>query len=834
MSLTDYINEKVSFLIAASKKVATLDDVLPVKNIEADFIVMKSGRIVHGFEISSPLMERWTAEDYNLNAGIFESSFKSLNEGTVIQKIDIYYYDYQDKSKDKKFFESRYTDHFFGRPKLKHKAYLFLISPNATNIKKDEINNLNARPNTKELKKDNANLSDRIDEFGLLVDQYVQEISSIDNIGFKKINGEEFKILYNQMLNLEFRFDPGQPYHAIENKDNTLIIGSKKLNVLSLTEQAREVSNSRKNYYGVDSSFTYNLHGYYLKPHIVNTNYWIENTEKVLEKLDSEKIKSNVASEAGAEAGQVISEGLDELTKDIRTDQKRLVSMSKNMLIWGQDDGYRDRIKTEAISEVRSLGDAEMIEESYANATQFFACLPGNGAENIRYLLMPSDVAVAYQEWTTTDWPMGKGDYFADRFRNPVLVPIYNKDIDSQNGIVIGPTGSGKSYFMNHLVVQRFERGERQIIIDVGGTYKNNIEAIGGKYYKYDVENPISFNPFLITPSLSKDGAMEYKLLPEKKEFIVGVLSEIWLKNYPNQGQKSILDLWLDKYFQFETLVLNKKAPPLEHFIKVVSLNNFYYWLKDYNDKNSTDRDHLDNIKVLGEKDYLTFIVTLHPFVIGQNKNLLNNPSNLDISENLLVCFDMAGVKDSKDLYKLVTMLLVELTIDVIRRFKNDIKHFIMDEAWSMISEGSMSDFVGYMYRTIRKEKGSIFIITQGIKEIIDSKIGDVIIGQSATKVILIHTDPVKIDLLGKHLGLSEQALDKIRSLRKVPEAREFFIQQELISDVFTIEVPLEEHVLITSNPTERNHFLKLKEKHQGNVERAVEEWVIDKKINKI
>lgn len=829
MSLLKTLKET---LLGAEPELTDLKTKLPVLNFEKEQMIMRSGRVVFGYEIECPLMESWAHDDFNVNAGLFQSSFKSLPVGTVVQKLDVFFFDYQAKGKNLGFFESRYMDHFFGRPKLKHKSFLFLISPNATNKKREEISSSFARVNQKDNSKDNENISERIDQWALTAPMYIQELSGIDGIKFNKLSGESMKLLYRQLLNLEFRFDPGEPARAMENKDNCLVIGEKKVNVLSLTEQAREVSNSRPNYYGVASSFTYNLNGYFLKPHIINTNFWIENTEKKLDDLDREKIKSNVASEAGSETGQVVSEGLDELTRDIRENQKTLVSMSKNLIIWGTDDGYRDRVINEAISEVRAMNDSNMIVESYCNAVQFFSCLPGNGAENIRYLLMPSDVAVAYQDWTTCDWPLGYGDYFADRFRNPVQVPIYNTMIDSQNGMVIGPTGSGKSYFWNHLVIQRFERKERQFIIDVGGTYKNNVEALGGKYFKYDAENPISFNPFLIQKTINKEGQEDYIVNDEKKEFIISLLGQIWLKSYPSPAQKAILEAWLESYYLFEGLLLRKEANRPEGFIDTISLNNFYYWLKEMHAKKreNLDEQHSDYLK---QFNLAEFFIVVEPYVKGAKKGLLNNPSNLDISEDRLVCFDMAGVKDNKDLYPLITMLLVELTIDILRKYKNDIKHFAMDEAWSMLAEG-MGDFVAYMYRTIRKERGSFFVITQGIEEIVNSKIGAAIIGQSATKIILYHSDPVKIENLGRHLGLSEQALDKIRSLRKIPEAREFFIQQESNSEVFTIEVPLEEHALITSNPAERNHLNSLKEKYNGNVERAVEEWVIDKKANKI
>ena len=58
------------------------------------------------------------------------------------------------------------------------------------------------------------------------------------------------------------------------------------------------------------------------------------------------------------------------------------------------------------------------------------------------------------------------------------------------------------------MIIQRLERGERQIIIDVGGTYKTIF--FGNKkslFYEYDPSKPLKYNPFLI--HRSKNGWYE-------------------------------------------------------------------------------------------------------------------------------------------------------------------------------------------------------------------------------------------------------------------------------------------------------------------------------------
>ena len=69
--------------------------------------------------------------------------------------------------------------------------------------------------------------------------------------------------------------------------------------------------------------------------------------------------------------------------------------------------------------------------------------------------------------------------------------------------VVCGPSGSGKSFFMNHLVRQYWEQNTHIILIDIGNSYKGLCDLIhqrtngeDGIYYTYSEKHPIAFNPF--------------------------------------------------------------------------------------------------------------------------------------------------------------------------------------------------------------------------------------------------------------------------------------------------------------------------------------------------
>ena len=46
---------------------------------------------------------------------------------------------------------------------------------------------------------------------------------------------------------------------------------------------------------------------------------------------------------------------------------------------------------------------------------------------------------------------------------------------NKENRIVIGPSGSGKSFWLNNYILQSYELGRDIMIIDIGGSYRSMI-----------------------------------------------------------------------------------------------------------------------------------------------------------------------------------------------------------------------------------------------------------------------------------------------------------------------------------------------------------------------
>ena len=81
-------------------------------------------------------------------------------------------------------------------------------------------------------------------------------------------------------------------------------------------------------------------------------------------------------------------------------------------------------------------------------------------------------------------------------------LPMRKGDRTRPQQVHIGPSGSGKSFFTNHLVRQYYEQGT-QSVADNGNSYQGLCSLIhdrthgeDGIYITYEEDNPIAFNPF--------------------------------------------------------------------------------------------------------------------------------------------------------------------------------------------------------------------------------------------------------------------------------------------------------------------------------------------------
>lgn len=818
-------------------KTAAFDAVLPVHSFEDDKVIFRDGRVAVGFAIEPAEMESWTEDDYNAFQTALLGALRPLPTGTIVQKTDIYYdRPYREDKTQQTYFEGKMNKHFFERLVLFQKSYLFIsfapvaVKPTKTNA----VNALVTRAGEALVKNPFGSLLQTLEVAESAALELVQAVRDLGGVDFTRLASAEIRGLYLQYFNLNFDGQPARQEREIANEVGTLAVGENKVNVVSMVGQGSDAYPAVRNGYGVTAPMLFPLTHVLQCPHVLTQALLIQHTKQALGSLDTDRKLNNSLAILATQDNHLRAAEVEEFTAEVRAENKQIVSLHLSVLLWDTNDTNRRENVERVTAAFRSMFGTESVVEGHLALPLFFGLLPGNGWQvPDRWLTTTADRASCYFHWTATYKTDAVGEYLTDRFRNLVQVNLFNTSLDNQNALVIGPSGSGKSYTFGNLIVQRFEKGARQIIMDVGGTYRNVLQSLNGAdfvntYFEYDPANPIEFNPFLV-PREGENGPWLYT--DEKTNFHLALLAALWKGSKDtglDKSERAILSRFLIEYYALlnESDRLgqtDEERPNMESFFRFVQAYDVEMMRPVREHHEGEEPDPRDGQRRKYQKDmkYIDmhqFFLVLSQYVTGgRYEKVLNADRDVDLSEYRLICFDLAKVQADPDLYPVVAMLITELSLDLFRKFPDAVKYIALDEAWTMLS-GVLSEFIESMYRTIRKTNGSVTIITQGIHEITSSKIGPAVINNSSTKIILRHINPDSLAQLQAPLGLTGHEMDLIKSVRATDQLREFFIKQGGKAKVYALEASPQLDAILTSKPVERNHLnnlVKFYQQHQ-------------------
>jgi conjugation system TraG family ATPase len=249
----------------------------------------------------------------------------------------------------------------------------------------------------------------------------------------------------------------------------------------------------------------------------------IPNQVMTLKKLELKKKRHSGIPDP---ANQFCVDDIDLLLTDVARESQLLVNCHFNIVVAAQTDEIQKAVNF-IESSLFSLGIV-VNKNAYNQLELFRSALPGNAVELKSYdwFLTTCDAALCFffKESLPCDEPSDFLIRFTDRQGIPIGVdpadlPMRTGRINNRNKFVLGPSGSGKSFFMNALIEQYMAHNMDVVIVDTGHSYSGLCTRFKGKYITYSDKNPITMNPFQITEE-------EYNI--EKKDFLSTLIGLLW------------------------------------------------------------------------------------------------------------------------------------------------------------------------------------------------------------------------------------------------------------------------------------------------------------------
>lgn len=502
--------------------------------------------------------------------------------------------------------------------------------------------------------------------------------------------------------------------------------------------------------------------------HIYNQYIFVDSSAEILRNLEK-SARTMLSLSRYSRENQINREWIDLYLNEAHSKGFTAIRSSANVLAWAESDIKLKRIKNEIGSQITAMG-CKPRHNTIDVATLFWAGIPGISgdfpAEESFYTFMEQAVCLFSNETSYNSSLSPFGIKMCDRDGSPLHIDLWDSPmkrgiISNRNMFVVGGSGSGKSFFMNHLVRQYWEQGVHIVLVDVGNSYKGLCDLINQKtegrdgiYYTYSDEAPIAFNPFYVE---------DRKFDVEKKESIKALIMTLWKKDSEpaTRSEEVVLSNAISEYIN-----KIKKDETL-----LPSFNGFYEFV-------NTDYKAVLDRKNIREKDFdiFNFLNVLEPYYKGGNFDfLLNSTEKIDLLHKRFVVFEVDSIKDHPILFPVVTLIIMETFINKMRRLQGVKKMIVIEEAWKALMNRGMEEYIKYLYKTVRKFYGAVATVTQEIDDIISSPIvKESIINNSDCKILLDQKKYLnKFYSIQKLLGLSEKEKAQVLSVNmaKTPKS---------------------------------------------------------------
>ena len=552
---------------------------------------------------------------------------------------------------------------------------------------------------------------------------------------------------------------------------------------------------------------------------VYNQIIFVPNQKRELALLDKKK---NRHASMPNPSNLIAVEDIKRVQEVIARENKQLVYTHYNLIVTGSPDTDIQKCTNHLENAFGRMG-IHISKRAYNQLELFVNSFPGNcygmNDDYDRFMTLgDAATCLMYKEKIVHSEDTPFKVYYTDRQGVPVAIDISGKEgrnklTDNSNFFVLGPSGSGKSFYVNSMVRQAHEQDTDIVLVDTGNSYEGLCEYFGGKYISYTEEHPITMNPFKIKReewNIEKLGFLKnlVMLIWKGSQGTVSKTEDRLIEQVINEyydayfTTKRVSNLCFNTFYEFSTERLPKICE--ENGLHGIDLSSYNYLLKDF-------------------------------YKGGSHEVTLNENMDSSLFDETFIVFEIDSIKDDPLLFPLVTLIIMDVFLQKMRIKKNR-KMLIIEEAWKAIASPMMAEYIKYLYKTARKFWASVGVVTQEIQDIIGSEIVKEAIINNSDVVMLLDQSKFKerFDTIKAILGLTDVDCKKIFTINRLENKegrsffREVFIRRGQTSNVYGVEEPHECYMTYTTERAEKEALKLYKRELKCNHQQAIEAYCRD------
>lgn len=476
-----------------------------------------------------------------------------------------------------------------------------------------------------------------------------------------------------------------------------------------------------------------------MKLHPIDRSRAIRNIDRSLDELRSQEASTSKDSRLMELSGHI--ETLQHLLSMLQGDNEQLYDVNIYVTLYDYEESYRVLVQTDdegnpiPKSDFKRRIRRQLAEQSFRCSDQFLCQMDTFLSSQVSSLdLFQKKGRAIHSSSIAAVFPFVYSHmYDPEGFKigvssgMPVFIDFFKRDKDrvNSNMVIIGKSGSGKSYATKMMLANLAAENSRIFILDPENEYTALAKNLNGNMIDVGSATQGRINPFQIITALSDDEsagneanvsyAVHLQFLEEFfRQILVGIdadsmefLNNIITRVYDERG--------ID-----ETTNLSELTPP-----DFPTFDDLYdKLLVDYQSANSDyTKTHLRTLI-----NYISKFATG-----GRNAHLWNGESTLDVKENFTVFNFQSLLANKNNTVANAQMLLTLKWLDneIIKNRDYNLKYHanrkivvVIDEAHVFIDPKYpvALDFMYQLAKRIRKYNGMQIVITQNVKDFVGTE----------------------------------------------------------------------------------------------------------------